>query len=196
MGGNPGYPWSIGDITALKHLKKLRVLDLGCNEIANIEPLGQLTSLFSLQLNNNIITDINELAKMADLTILDLRHNLLKNIHALRSLSKLKIAGLCNNKINELQLDDIENLNLFLNLSPTYNYDYEPGNLYLHGNMIGNIPSEVLHQGGRFIIQFFKAQAEVLPGKPVYRKDCLEMKNSIRMKVKRMVYVKGPGIKE
>ena len=66
---------SIYDISALKHLIELTVLDLDGNKITDVNPLMNLTSLTELDLHDNAITDVSPLKDLTNLKVLDLSEN-------------------------------------------------------------------------------------------------------------------------
>lgn len=94
----------IVDLEPLSKLINLKSLDLGENEISNIEPLSNLSMLNKLSLNKNHIEDISPLSNLINLEILYLEENRIKDISPLSNLIEL----------NRLYLNDniIENINI------------------------------------------------------------------------------------
>ncbi|MCD9187728.1 MAG: leucine-rich repeat domain-containing protein [Pyrinomonadaceae bacterium] len=74
LGGN-----QLSDIEVLGQLTSLKTLNLSVNQISNIEVLGQLTSLRTLNLSINQISDIEVLGQLKHLKDLSLSGNPIKN---------------------------------------------------------------------------------------------------------------------
>ena len=85
------------DIQDLQYMVNLTRLNLGNNQITDLNPLSELTQLSDLRLNGNDITDVSPLANMTSLEHIDLREN--------PNLSDLSpLAGLTN--ISEVEFYD------------------------------------------------------------------------------------------
>jgi hypothetical protein len=70
-------PWNrFSDITPLKNLVNLEILDLSINQISDISSLRNLANLRELDLYNNQVTDISPLKNLV---------NLKKNVFKIKS---------------------------------------------------------------------------------------------------------------
>ncbi|MDR0826823.1 MAG: TIR domain-containing protein [Desulfovibrio sp.] len=95
----------ISDITPLRHMKRLILLNLENNRITNISALQGLTELTALGLVDNKIKDISPLRTLKKLTVLTLDNNPVSAIEplvALKNLEVLSLEGIA------LQVKDLE----------------------------------------------------------------------------------------
>ena len=107
----------ITDINFLGSLTNLTRLNLGHNRITDISFLGSLTNVRELDLYNNQITDISFLGSLTNLTTLHLGYNQITDISFLGSLTNLTRLDLNNNRITDFSfLGSLTNLTT-LNLS-------------------------------------------------------------------------------
>ncbi len=112
LGGN-----QIVDVQPLSTLTNLTDLSLGFNEISDITPLSLLTNLRWLNLAANKISNVESLSALTNLTGLSLHSNQIVNIQPLSKLTKLNILHLQYNQI--VNIDSLSGLNKleWLNLS-------------------------------------------------------------------------------
>ena len=95
----------IGDVSPLKNLTKLTVLDLHRNgKILDVSPLKGLTNLTWLSLRGNRISDVSPLKGLTNLTYLHVGYTMrqLSDISALSALTNLTYLDLENNRISDL----------------------------------------------------------------------------------------------
>lgn len=126
----------IEDLQPLAGLDELRYLYLGNNRIKDLSPLEGLTNIFELDLDGNQIEDIGCLCRFGRITMLSLRDNRIKDVHALQELTSLKRLNLANNFIsNPSPLAGLHNLSS-THLLPGMDPDtYRPA-LDLRGNYL------------------------------------------------------------
>ena len=107
---------ALTDITPLKSLTNLKVLNLDDNQIKDITPLESLIKLEDLSLCGNKITDVTPLKSLTNLTNLYLIGDQIKDITPLKSLTKLKNLNLWANYITDItaikSLKNLEILNI------------------------------------------------------------------------------------
>jgi Leucine-rich repeat (LRR) protein len=94
--------YRIEDISSLAYLSKLRMLNLGGNQIADISSLANLLNLTYLDLKSNQISDISPLAKLIALEKLNLFRNRIKHLDALSEMSNLSSLELDYNQIEDI----------------------------------------------------------------------------------------------
>ena len=92
----------IRDLTGLEHCKRLMLLELPDNEVADISPLAELNLLQSLTLTNNQVEDISPLAGLKRLQYIELSNNKVKDLTALTELEAMNSAYLSGNRISDL----------------------------------------------------------------------------------------------
>jgi small GTP-binding protein len=109
----------ITDYSFLKELKSLSSLDLSYNQITDIFFLKELKFLSSLDLRNNQITDISFLKELKFLTSLDLGSNEITNISFLKELKFLTSLYLRNNEITDISF--LKELKSLTSLDLSYN---------------------------------------------------------------------------
>ncbi|MGI6684675.1 MAG: stalk domain-containing protein [Bacillota bacterium] len=100
------YHNRISDISMLKDLNKLRVLNLGWDDevISDITPLGNLTNLEELNLAVHNIKDIGPLKNLINLRRLILPGNNISDYSPLSNLTKLEHLNLSNTGVKDLSL--------------------------------------------------------------------------------------------
>ncbi|HAK1313942.1 TPA: LPXTG cell wall anchor domain-containing protein, partial [Listeria monocytogenes] len=93
----------ISDINAVKDLTKLKMLNVGSNQISDISVLNNLSQLNSLFLNNNQFgnEDMEVIGGLTNLTTLFLSQNHITDIRPLASLSKMDSADFANQVIKK-----------------------------------------------------------------------------------------------
>ena len=124
----------LSNISALKNLRLLRVLDLGDNQIPNVSPLKNMVNLTELDLNDNEISDVSPLRDMVKLTILDLDGNQISDVSPLKDMVKLTELDLHDNQISDISaLKDLTNL-VILNLRDNQISNFSP-----IAGLIGNL---------------------------------------------------------
>ena len=89
-------------LNLLANLTNLVSLDLGNNNIKDIEALGSLTNLTYLSLRGNNIEDIGSLVNLVNLETLYLENNSISDISPLEPLTKLKNLYLQYNLIEDI----------------------------------------------------------------------------------------------
>ena len=94
----------IGDVSPLKNLTKLTVLDLHRNgKILDVSPLKGLTNLTWLSLRGNRISDVSPLKGLTNLTYLHVAYNSISDVSALETLTSLTFLDVeANRKISDL----------------------------------------------------------------------------------------------
>ncbi len=102
----------ISDLSQLKGLKKLRLLDLHRNgNITNISPLKDLSNLVWLSLRGNRIVDMNPLKNLKKLTYLHIGYNRISDVSPIKDLKPLTFLNLDENRIKDVSpLSDLINL--------------------------------------------------------------------------------------
>jgi internalin A len=101
----------ISDVQPLASLTNLTSLYLGENSISDVRPLSFLTNLKDLSLYRNKISDIKPLASLTHLTYLSLTENRISDVQLLSSLINLTYLSLGENKISDIQpLNSLTNL--------------------------------------------------------------------------------------
>jgi Leucine-rich repeat (LRR) protein len=93
---------NIVDITDLTNLPNLKELNLFLNKRLDIGPLGKITSLKKLELHYCDITDISVLKNLKNLTRLNIQKNQIDNFDSLEHLEKLKVILIDRNQIKPL----------------------------------------------------------------------------------------------
>lgn len=108
------------DIADIAGLNKLHYLDLGNNEIQDIQVLSGLTNLVELNLTDNKISDLRSLYSLKKLKILNIGGNSIEDIFALSRLTQLERLDASGNKINKIIiLRDLPGLiNIHLDANP------------------------------------------------------------------------------
>ena len=91
----------ISDLAALSMWTELDELDLSNNRIEILYALSGLTHLRSLDLSNNRITDVSALSGLIHLRRLDLSNNRITDISALASLPRLEVLLLGGNRVDD-----------------------------------------------------------------------------------------------
>ena len=115
----------IKDISVLRGLEKLEVLDLSHNDIDNLAALEKLSQLSSLKLSDNQVSVLTPLRSLRNLLTLHLDHNEINEIGPLVSLTFLRDLKLNNNYVSELQvLGKLANLNPRRLTSVDFNDNY------------------------------------------------------------------------
>ncbi len=93
----------IKDIDALKEMRKLKKLLLRGNEASDLASLQNLAELEYLDISGNNVQDINPLAEMTKLEYLYLRDNKIEDIDPLSNLKALKELDMGNNSICSIE---------------------------------------------------------------------------------------------
>ena len=102
----------ITDLTGLEHAKNLVFLDVGANNISDIQPLAGLTKLEVLKLFANDIEDISPVSELVNLKELQLENNIISDLTPLAGLTRLEYLSLGGNRI-----EDISPLSKLVNLT-------------------------------------------------------------------------------
>ena len=107
---------AISDVTPLKNLTKLLVLDLHRNRrVSDVTPLKNLTQLIWLSLRGNRISDMSPLTHLTELTYLHIGYNRISKVPSLETLTKLTFLNLDANNI--VDVSPLENLTTLVNLA-------------------------------------------------------------------------------
>ncbi len=137
-------------LLAFKYLKTL--ICIGCN-LSDISALSGLKNLIELDLSTNQLTDISPLSRLMNLKSLDLSFNQLSNISALSGLRNLLRLDLRENKIKKLPQSIIDlDIEIDLDEAPYRGY-----NISLYGNPLESPPPEIIRNGKKAIIAYFKS---------------------------------------
>ncbi|EAY30707.1 COR domain-containing protein [Microscilla marina] len=144
-------------LKALENLPKLTYLLASHNQITEIEPIAALTQLEELFLDTNQIDNVEALTGLHQLKRLSLMNNRIAQVFALPKCRRLRTIWLSYNQITEviipksiteqltyldLRFNQIEQVSLpWLEALPALE------TLNLGGNMLNNIPAEILKQG-------------------------------------------------
>ena len=99
---NLTYNYILEDITPLKGLKKLRVLQLEHNNISDISPLAELTGLEVLGIYSNHITDITPLANLKKLQFLSIGDNRIQDISVVQNFTGLEVLDIRSTSVKDL----------------------------------------------------------------------------------------------
>lgn len=97
---------TISDISPLKNLSKLTMVNLQNQNISDIAALANKPNLASLFLSNNKISNISVLSTMTKLTTLQLTGNAISDISVLLKLPVLKSASVYDQKLSEVGATD------------------------------------------------------------------------------------------
>ena len=91
------------DLTGLEYATNLDFLDLGGNQIRDIQPLENLIQLTWLSLWHNHVEDITPLANLTKLKTLDLSYNYnIESLEPLRDLIQLEVLNFTNNRVKDI----------------------------------------------------------------------------------------------
>lgn len=99
---------SLSNVTPLRELTGLRLLDLSDNSIGSIDALADLTALEELYLGHNALTGLPDLSAIPGLKMLDLSYNALTDVSGLRACSSLLRLNLSHNRLTSV--DPVGNL--------------------------------------------------------------------------------------
>lgn len=157
----------IADISPLKNMVHLQKLVLANNSISLLEPISALRSLQELNITNNHISDISSLKKLVKLERLNLSGNQIRDSTPLHGLMNLRNLNLSNNYISDIkpfqELNKLQELILTANEISTVDEQWIDSmqnleDLYLIGNPIQNIPTEIYERFNCFqdIKNYFK----------------------------------------
>ncbi len=91
------------DLTGLEYATNLDFLNLGGNQIRDIQPLENLIQLTWLSLWHNHVEDITPLANLTKLRTLDLSYNYnIESLEPLRDLIQLEVLNFTNNRVKDI----------------------------------------------------------------------------------------------
>jgi Leucine-rich repeat (LRR) protein len=166
-----GYS-DIGDLSGIEYAVNLTNLMLYGNQIENLSPLANLTKLGSLDLDENLITSLDDLKNLQNLDTLFLSFNQIEDIRVLTELPNLSYVTLIGNEGLDFKKGSenaealknlitagvtvewlLENFEIFIQdvteTSIKFEFDF-PGvtdfirayNLYLNGELVGELPIE------------------------------------------------------
>jgi len=141
----------ISDWSFLANLTNLTLLQLSHNKISDGAFLANLTNLTSLYLIYNQISDWSFLANLTNLTSLYLGYNKISNGSFLANLTNLTSLDLGNNKISDIE----PLLHLIKKGIPVTLKEYGSG-INLYENPITKPPIEIVKQGNKAILRYFK----------------------------------------
>ena len=136
----------ISDISALKGLLNLTWISLRGNRIVDMEPLKDLKKLTYLHIGYNRISDLSPLKDLELLRFLNLDENRILDLSQLSVLSNLRYLALDDNRISDLSpLSVLTNLK-YLNLNDNQISDISPLSVLvklvfidLHGNNVSDL---------------------------------------------------------
>ena len=107
---------AISDLSPLKNLTKLLVLDLHRNRrVSDVTPLKNLTQLMWLSLRGNRVSDMSPLMHLTELTYLHIGYNGISKVANLEALTKLTFLNLDANNI--VDVSPLANLTTLVNLA-------------------------------------------------------------------------------
>ena len=140
------YDNAISNISPIKGLTRLTLLDLAGNNVSDISALSGLTRLMNLRLYNNPISDISPLSGLSQLTFLELSGTSVSDVSALSGLTQLAGLSIANTSISDVSaLATLTHLT-YLDLGNSSISDISPlanltqlTTLYLWGNAISDI---------------------------------------------------------
>lgn len=173
------YDNRISDLSPLMALKNLKSLDVGANSTRNFDFLQMLPNLRYLSLNSYELSDIEFLRGCEQIQELNLEENHLTSINSLKRFSSISSLILRDNNISDispvtslkkLELLDI-NKNNVKTLPPNVfqlmedihlNNEFHKKGISLHNNPIESPPLEILKQGSRSVLDWFKANKKKL----------------------------------
>ena len=116
----------VRDLTLLKHMPELRVLQLDDNRLTNISGLKPISSIEVLRLQFNSLDDLDDIMHLKQLQDLDAGHNRLTHADAFLELSELERLVLKHNRIESVgPLGKLEKLK-FLDLNENRIIDLMP----------------------------------------------------------------------
>jgi small GTP-binding protein len=136
----------------LSKFQRLEKLVLAVNQISDISSLKELKGLTILNLAANQINDISILRELKELTDLNLSGNQISDISILKELKNLKILFLQKNKITHMPAEFLD-----LGLEIKWNYDGKDDGIYLEDNPLESPPVEIIKKGNEAIRQYFKS---------------------------------------
>jgi len=122
----PQIKSSFHNISYLKTLKKLKILQLGSSKIDDLEGIENLSQIKELWLFNNAISDLSQLKNLSNLELLAIGNNPISKLEALKSLYSLKFLDIASTNITSIKpLSSLKNLE-YLDISYTQIKDLEP----------------------------------------------------------------------
>ena len=93
---------NISDVSHLKNLEKVTMLDLRSNHIQDISGISHMVNLKQLYLSYNQITDLSPLIRLQNLTYLSFDYNQVKDIRPLSALTGLHTLTMNGNRIEDI----------------------------------------------------------------------------------------------
>jgi DNA polymerase III epsilon subunit-like protein len=99
----------INNISCLENLKNINDLNLSENEISDLTSISRLNEITSLNLSHNNIIDITPLEKLIKLTKLSLKYNSVIDIEPLKNIDNLKHLDLRFCQVDQFQLNSLQN---------------------------------------------------------------------------------------
>lgn len=106
------YPSTNGitDLSGIENLTNLTFLELGGQQISNIDPIGNLTNLEYLVLYENQISDITPVSNLNNLIALELYNNNVTDISPVVDLSNMEYIGVLLNPLSAESIATIQSL--------------------------------------------------------------------------------------
>ncbi|TWT50304.1 Internalin-A precursor [Rubripirellula amarantea] len=92
----------IKSLAGLEHCKRIMLLDLAGNEIADLNPLSELKLLQSVTISKNKISDLSPIKGLKSMQLLDLSENQVADLSAIEGMSNLRTLYVSGNKIDDL----------------------------------------------------------------------------------------------
>lgn len=172
--------WGITDISPLKKLKKLIILDLHGNNIKDANVLENFMHLEYLNIHSNQVSDISFLKNLKELVTLNVANNSVLYIPNLEHLSKIRYLDLRSNKISDIsslknlfqtsafkRLDissnNIKNLTPILPLikrGASIKWSSLKDGICVQDNPLTTPPIEIVKEGNQAILNYFKELEE------------------------------------
>ncbi len=108
MGSRPSF----SDLTGIEYAVNLKKLDIGSNDVKDLNPIKNLTKLEFLEIYINDIEDLSPLANLTNLKRLDAYGNQISDLTPLSGLTNLTIINVGINNISDITpLSNLNNLN-------------------------------------------------------------------------------------
>lgn len=92
----------IKSLEGLQHAHNLKELDLGLNDISDLDPLSGLKELQMLRLYGNDVTELSALSELTNLTQLHLNANRIQSLSPLKDLINLQVLSVAGNSVISL----------------------------------------------------------------------------------------------
>jgi len=138
--------YKINDITPIKELKQLTLIDFSTNQISDLSPIKELKQLTNIDFSTNQISDLSPIKELKQLTLIDFSTNQISDLSPIKELKQLTTINFRRNQISDLS--PIKELKQLTNIdfSDTQISDLSPikelkqlTHLYFGSNQISDI---------------------------------------------------------